>query len=92
MKTPQVPALPGMTPLGFKTPVQIARAAKRKAKADNALIEKAYYATCRGIPINIMDIGKVFARGKEILEHCPGDFDTLCKGICAYVETIRVPE
>jgi hypothetical protein len=98
MKTPQVPALPGMTPLGFKpttppryvnaTAKQINRAAKRKREAEDKLVEQAYYATCSGIQIDIMDIGKVYAFGRLKLE-AGEDFEALKASVRAYVETIR---
>jgi hypothetical protein len=64
------------------------RAAKKaKAQADK-LVEQAYYATCRGIQINIMDIPKVFAYGRLKLE-AGEDFEALKSSVRAYVETIR---
>jgi hypothetical protein len=65
------------------------KAAKLRENAADKVIEQVYYRTCSGIQIDIMDIPKVFARGREIMEHCPGDLVTLTKGIRAYVETIR---
>lgn len=41
----------------MKTPAEKAKEAERK------IIEQAYYRTCQGIQINIMDIGKVFEFG-----------------------------
>lgn len=39
---------------------------KKQTKIEKAIdkrIERAYYATCSGIPINVMDISKVFKHG-----------------------------
>jgi hypothetical protein len=49
---------------------------RKQSKAEKAIdrrIENAYRATCSGIQIDIMDIGKVFARGREILATGVGD-------------------
>jgi hypothetical protein len=63
----------------------------RQSKADKLIdtrIEKAYYATCGGIPIDVMDIGKVFAFGKVAVARGDNDAD-LGAALRAYVETIR---
>jgi hypothetical protein len=57
-------------------------------KQADKLIEKAYYATCSGIQIGIMDIPRVFAYGRGRLVVDP-DFEGLKTAIRAYVETIR---
>jgi len=68
--------------------MEVKREAKaREAKADK-IVEKAYYATCSGIQIDIMDIGKVFAFGRTKIE-AGEDFPALCASVRAYVETIR---
>ena len=64
------------------------RAAKKAKKAADDLISRAYYATCSGIQINIMDIPKVFAYGRTKLE-AGEDFEALKSSVRAYVETIR---
>ena len=86
MKTPQVPALPGMTPLGL-TAKQINRAAKRKQEAEDKVIERAYYATCSGIRSTSWT-SAVFAFGRLKLE-AGEDFEALKSSVRAYVETIR---
>ena len=64
------------------------RAEKRAAKIADKRIETAYYATCRGIQIDIMEIGKVFDYGR--LQIAQGVDDAgLASAIRAYVETIR---
>lgn len=65
--------------------------AKRKpneAKIRERMIEKAYYESCAGIQINIMDISKVFAVGNKALSD-GADYDTLKTKIREFVETIR---
>jgi hypothetical protein len=64
------------------------RAEKIKANRQDKLVERAYYATCSGIQIDIMDIGKVFAFGRLKLE-AGEDFEALKASVRAYVETIR---
>jgi len=64
------------------------RAEKKAAKIADKRIEAAYYATCRGIAINIMEIGKVFDYGR--LQIAQGvDDAALASAIRAYVETLR---
>jgi len=61
---------------------------KPTAKQIDKRIEAAYYATCSGVQINIMDIGKVFAEGRRALAE-GADEDGLRARIKAFVETIR---
>lgn len=58
---------------------------KREIKKIEKRIEQAYYATCRGIQIDIMDIGKVFDAGKKAISE-GRDLET---AIREFVETIR---
>jgi len=58
-----------------------------KKKMDK-LVESAYYATCSGIQIDIMDIGKVFAHGRSLVAG-GAEGEALGQGIRAYVDTIR---
>jgi len=61
---------------------------RRQEKALDKRVERAYYATCEGIAINIMDIGKVFKVGREALA-AGADEATLRQAIRDFVETIR---
>jgi len=60
---------------------------KREINRDEKRIERAYYATCSGIAINVMDIEKVFKVGMESVD--AGDTDEELRGrIKAFVNTI----
>lgn len=61
---------------------------KRAHKAAEALIDKAYRQRCANIPIDLMDIPKVFAEGFRLLRE-GADEARLGDGIAAFVETIR---
>jgi hypothetical protein len=61
---------------------------KRQQKALDKRVEAAYYATCSGIQIDIMDISKVFKAGREALDG-GADEDGLKKAVRDFVETIR---
>lgn len=71
-------------PVGYKKP----RRKNPNRKADFA-VDTAYRATCSGIQINILDIGKVFDVGRASY-HAGDDATTLATKIRAFVETIRV--
>lgn len=60
---------------------------KAEAIAD-LRIQRAYTATCDRIPINIMDIGKVFKAGRQAIAEGVDD-ETLAHRVRAFVETIR---
>jgi hypothetical protein len=59
---------------------------KRELAKLNKRIERIYYQT--GIPVDIMDIGKVFNIGRRAIE-AGADDETLRKTIRDYVELIR---
>jgi hypothetical protein len=61
---------------------------KRQQKKIDRRVEVAYYATCSGIQINIMDIGRVFAVGREALRD-GADEELLRSTIRKFVEQIR---
>jgi hypothetical protein len=63
-------------------------AKKLTKKQIDKKVEQAYYASCSGIQISIMDIGKVFAAGRASFE-AGADDETLKADIRAFVETIR---
>jgi len=90
IKTPQVAALPGTSPLGLPTRKSLVKKTRRN-KGDKAIdlrVERAYYATCSGIQVDVMDIGKIFAFGR--LKVLAGEDDAaLGASLRAYVETLR---
>lgn len=54
-------------------------------------IERLYYARCRGIEINVMDIGKVFKAGAASVLAKPNiSDDELGQAIYDFVQTIRL--
>jgi hypothetical protein len=60
----------------------------KEQKAIDKRVEAAYYRTCSGIQINIMDIGKVFAVGRDALAKGV-DEPGLEHVIREFVDTIR---
>lgn len=66
------------------TPAQ----AKRAKKLADKRIEAAYYRTCNGVQIDIMDISRVFKVGHYALSQ-GADEAGLETAIKAFVETIR---
>jgi hypothetical protein len=62
---------------------------KNATKALNKRVEKAYYATCNGIQIYIMDIGKLLASGRDYLVANPDCTDIqLGEHVRSYVESL----
>jgi hypothetical protein len=55
------------------------------SKKIDRLIELAYYRTCSGVVINVMDIGKVFTEGRRA--YAAGE--NLDAAVAAFVATIR---
>lgn len=63
----------------------------RQSKADKLIeqrIERAYYKTCSGVQINVMDIDKVFDAGRKALRMSDSEAD-LERAIVEFVATIR---
>lgn len=61
---------------------------KREKNRIDKRVEQAYYATCSGIQIDMMDIQKVFNVGRECVRDGV-DEDMLRSTIRKFVETIR---
>jgi hypothetical protein len=61
---------------------------KRQQKRLDKRVEQAYYATCSGVQISVMDIGKVFAVGRKALAD-GADEEKLRSAVVEFVETIR---
>jgi hypothetical protein len=62
-----------------------------KTKLDKQIdrrVEQAYYRSCSGVAINMLDIPKVFAAGRAAVANGVSD-EALETAIRAYVETIR---
>jgi hypothetical protein len=66
----------------------MARVTKKQQKQIDRRVEQAYYATCSGVQINMMDIGKVFNAGRKAIAE-GADEDSLRSTIVEFVETIR---
>jgi hypothetical protein len=65
----------------------MATKAQRAEKLIDKRIDAAYRATCSGVAINIMDITKVFAKGRELIATGVDDA-ALGVGLRAFVDTI----
>lgn len=61
---------------------------KKQKKQIDRRVELAYYATCTGVQISILDIPKVFAAGRKAVAEGV-DEDGLKTAIIEFVETIR---
>lgn len=61
---------------------------KRQQKQIDKRVEQAYYASCSGIQIDIMDISKVFKVGRQAVAN-GADEAGLKSAIREFVETIR---
>lgn len=62
--------------------------AQKAEKLIDHRIERAYYKTCSGVQIDIMDIGKVFDEGRKALAMSNSEAD-LERAIVEFVATIR---
>ena len=62
---------------------------KKEKKAIDAKIDRAYRENCCGIQINMTDIPKVFAVGREAVAAGLDD-EQVAIAIRGYVETIRM--
>ncbi len=60
-------------------------AKKLSAKQIDKLVERAYYATCSGIQIDILNIGKVFEAGRKAY----AEGRDLNVAVREFVETIK---
>jgi len=62
----------------------------RQEKARDERINRLYCASCSGVQINVMDIGKVFRTANTAIEANPAIDDTaLTQVIVDFVATIR---
>lgn len=59
-----------------------------RAKAVRNRIERAYYAACDGVQVNVMDIPKIFAVGEQAIAEGADDA-ALQTAIFDFVQTIR---
>jgi len=61
---------------------------KPSLKAIDKRIEQIYYKTCSGVQIDVMDIGRVFAVGRQAAAEGASD-ETLASALVAFVNSIR---
>lgn len=72
----------------FKARKALARAKKNAYAKIDKRVERLYYATCSGVQIDIMDIGKVFDVGRKAIAEGKDDGE-VALAICQFVATIR---
>jgi hypothetical protein len=60
-----------------------------QSKKIDKRVEMAYYATCCGIQIKIMDMGKVFSVGRDAVLAGASEEELRAK-VRAFVDTIKV--
>lgn len=61
---------------------------KKQKKANDKRVEQAYYATCSGIQISVLDIPRVFKAGHNAIKDGVDDA-TLREVIRKFVDSIR---
>jgi hypothetical protein len=60
----------------------------KQQKADSARISAAFYATCAGVQVSILDMPRIVFAGQTAINSGATD-DKLAETIRAFVETIR---
>jgi hypothetical protein len=67
------------------------KSSKRTLAAIDDRIDRCYRFACSGIAINMMDIGRVFKEGRDVIAAAPGGItdEALCEKLRAFVQTIR---
>ena len=61
---------------------------KKQKKAIDRRVEKAFYDTCSGVQISVLDIGKVFDAGRVAVADGADD-DALRAAVVEFVNTVR---
>ena len=60
----------------------------KQEKANEKRVEQAFYTSCSGVQVNIMDLSKITREGLRLIE-TGADDEHLANGVRTYVDTIR---